>query len=63
MHHYGNKIKKQINAIIVEKNLHYSLENIIAEYVDEQYAMNVVKVDNQQNKLIKVNLKEFVMHV
>ena len=63
MHHYGNKIKKQINVIIAEKNLLYSSENIIVEYVDVQYVMIVVKVDNQQNIQIEVSLKEFVMLV
>lgn len=45
MHHYGNKIRRQINVIIVEKNLLYFLENIIVEYVDVLYVMIVVKVD------------------
>lgn len=63
MHHYGNKIKRQIVVIIVEKNLLCFSENIIVEYVDVLYVMIVAKVDKQQNIQIKVNLKEYVMHV
>lgn len=45
MHHYGNKIKRQIVVIIVEKNLLCFSENIIVEYVDVLYVMIVAKVD------------------